>query len=563
MNKKVIIVGGVAGGASTAARLRRLDETAEIIMFERDEYISFANCGLPYYIGEVIKDRDKLLVQTPESMKARFNIDVRNNSDVVGIDTAKKTVTVNSKVRGTYEESYDYLVLSPGAKAIKPNIEGINSKRIFTLRNIPDTDNIKAYVDKKGINTAIVIGGGYVGVEMAENLKERGLDVTIVEAAPHIMAPFDTDMVLTVEKEIIDNGVEIILNDGVKAFKDNEDSVEIILNSGTRLSADMVILAIGVLPDTGFLKNSGIEFGPRGHIIVNDKMETAVSGVFAVGDAIEIVDFVNKQTSAIPLAGPANKQGRIAADNIAGLATTYKGTQGTSIIKVFGLTAASTGNNERTLTRLNIPHKVIFVHPVSHASYYPGALSMTLKLIFNDEGKILGAQGVGYDGVDKRIDVLATVIRLGGTVTDLTQLELSYAPPFSSAKDPINMAGFVAENVIAGRMDVLTTDEFMAYDKANTIILDVRTDMEFSNGHIEGAINIPVDDLRERIGELDKNKEILEYCQVGLRGYVAARILQQKGFKVKNLTGGYKSVSISNFNSNKVEKNETSKRQKF
>ena len=561
MMKKVLIVGGVAGGASTAARLRRLDENAEIIMFERDEYISFANCGLPYYIGEVIKERDKLLVQTPESMNARFNIDVRNNSEVVSINTDKKTVTVNSKTRGTYEESYDYIVLSPGAKAIKPNIDGINSKRIFTLRNIPVTDNIKAYVDKKGINNAVVIGGGYVGVEMAENLKERGLGVTIVEAAPHIMAPFDTDIVLSVEKEITDNGVEIILNDGVKAFKDNENSLEIILNSGKKLNTDMVILAIGVLPDTDFLKNSGIELGPKGHILVNDKMETAISGVYAVGDAIEIVDFVNKQKSAIPLAGPANKQGRIAADNIAGLESTYNGTQGTSIIKVFGLTAASTGNNERTLTRLSIPHKVIFVHPVSHASYYPGALSLTLKLIFNDEGKILGAQGVGYDGVDKRIDVLATVIRLGGTVTDLTELELSYAPPFSSAKDPVNMAGFIAENVLAGRMDVLTTDQFMAYDKANAIVLDVRTEMEFSNGHMPSAINIPVDSLRKRIGELDKNKEILEYCQVGLRGYVASRILSQKGFKVKNLTGGYKSFSTSNINPNKLKICDTSKKQ--
>ncbi|MGH4140245.1 CoA-disulfide reductase [Clostridium sp.] len=559
--KKVLIVGGVAGGASTAARLRRLDETAEIIMFERDEYISFANCGLPYYIGEVIKERDNLLVQTPESMKARFNIDVRNNCDVTSIDTDKKTVTVNSKTRGTYEESYDYIVLSPGSKAIKPNIEGINSKRIFTLRNIPDTDNIKAFVDKKGINSAIVIGGGYVGIEMAENLKERGLDVTIVEAAPHIMAPLDTDMVLTVEKEISDNGIEIILNDGVKAFKDNEDSVEIILNSDKKLSADMVILAIGVVPDTGFLKNSGIEFGPRGHIIVNDKMETAVPSVYAVGDAIEIVDFVNKQKSAVPLAGPANKQGRIAADNIAGLGTTYKGTQGTSIIKVFGLTAAGTGNNERNLTRLNIPHKVVFVHPVSHASYYPGALTMTLKLIFNDEGKILGAQGVGYDGVDKRIDVLATVIRLGGTVTDLTELELSYAPPFSSAKDPVNMAGFLAENVLKGISDVITTDEFLAYDKSNTVLVDVRTDIEFENGHLEGAINIPVDDLRERINELDKSKEIFNYCQVGIRGYIAARILSQNGFKVKNLTGGYKSALNSKIKLDKVSISEGAKRQ--
>ncbi|MCB2305113.1 CoA-disulfide reductase [Clostridium estertheticum] len=563
MIKKTLIVGGVAGGASTAARLRRLDENAEIIMFERDEYISFANCGLPYYIGETIKDRDKLLVQTPESMNARFNIDVRNNSEVVAIDITKKVVTVNSKVRGTYEESYDYLVLSPGAKAIKPNIEGINSERIFTLRNIPDTDNIKAYVDKKKINSAVVVGGGYVGVEMVENLKERGLKVTLVEAAPHILAPFDTDIVLNVEKEISDNGVEIILNDGVKAFKDIENGVEITLNSGTKLSADIIILAIGVFPDTKFAKDAGIKVGPKGHILVNDKMETSAEGVFAVGDAIEVIDFVNKTNTAIPLAGPANKQGRIAADNIAGLNSKYNGTQGTAILKVFGLTAASTGNNERTLTRLNIPYKVIFVHPVSHASYYPGALPMTLKLIFNEQGKILGAQGVGYDGVDKRIDVLATVIRLGGTVDDLTELELSYAPPFSSAKDPVNMAGFVAQNVLAGRMEVLTTDEFSTYDRENAVVLDVRTEIEFDNGHIEGAINIPVDNLRERIGELDKNKEIIEYCQVGLRGYVASRILAQKDFKVKNLTGGYKSVLSSEFKPNKTGDSDKIKRQKI
>lgn len=553
MSKKVLIVGGVAGGASTAARLRRLDETAEIIMFERDEYISFANCGLPYYIGENIKERNKLLVQTPESMNARFNIDVRNNSEVIGIDTDKKVVKVKSKERGTYEESYDYAVLSPGAKAIRPNIEGINSNKIFTLRNIPDTDKIKAYVDKNETKSAIVIGGGYVGVEMAENLKDRGLEVTLVEAAPHVLAPFDSDIVVTVEKELSDNGIELILNDGVKAFKDNESNIEVTLNSDTKVTADLVILAIGVTPDTAFLKDSGIKLGNRGHIIVNEKMQTNMDGIFAVGDAVEIRDFVNKENTAIPLAGPANKQGRIAADNIAGLETTYKGTQGTSIIKVFGLTAASTGNNERTLKKLNIPHKVIFVHPVSHASYYPGALSMTLKLIFDAKGKVLGAQGVGYDGVDKRIDVLATVIRLGGTVTDLTELELSYAPPFSSAKDPVNMAGYVAENVLAERMEVLTTEEFMAYDKENAIVLDVRTEMEYNNGHIEGAINIPVDSLRKRLGELDKSKEILEYCQVGLRGYVAARILAQNGFKVKNLTGGYKSVAMQKFKPKKKE----------
>jgi CoA-disulfide reductase len=547
MSKKVLIVGGVAGGASAAARLRRLDETAEIIMFERDQYVSFANCGLPYYIGETIKERDKLLVQTPESLNARFNIDVRINSEVTGLDTTKKTVTVKSKDKGIYEESYDYVVLSPGAKAIKPNIEGINSKRVLTLRNIPDTDSIKALVDTKGINNAIVIGGGYVGVEMAENLKERGLNVTLVEAAPHILAPFDTDIVLTVEKELEDNGIQLILNDGVKTFKDNENSTDVTLNSGKTINTDLVVLAIGVTPDTAFLKETGIKFGARGHILVNDQMETGVEGIYAVGDAIEVVDFVNKQNTAIPLAGPANKQGRIAADNIAGLNTTFKGTQGTSIIKVFGLTAASTGNNERNLKRLNIPHKAIFVHPVSHASYYPGALPMTLKLIFNEEGKILGAQGIGYDGVDKRIDVIATAIRLGGTVSDLTELELCYAPPFSSAKDPVNMAGFVAENILAGRMDTITTEEYMAYNKENTILLDVRTELEYNNGHIEGALNIPVDSLRERMGELDKNKEILEYCQVGLRGYVASRILTQNGFKVKNLTGGYKSFNIMNF----------------
>ena len=545
MSKKVLIVGGVAGGASAAARLRRLDESAEIIMFERDEYISFANCGLPYYIGETIKERDKLLVQTPESMKGRFNIDVRVNSEVISIDTRKKVVTVRSKDKGMYLESYDYIVLSPGARAIKPYIEGIKSQRILTLRNIPDTDRIKAYVDHHGVNSAVVIGGGFVGVEMAENLKHRGLDVTLVEAAAHVMAPFDTDIVTAVEKEIMDNGVQLILNDGVKSFKDLENGIEINLNSEKKLKADLVVLAIGVIPDTGFLKESGIQLGAKGHILVNENMATNAENVYAVGDAIEVVDFVNKQNTAVPLAGPANKQGRIAADNIAGLNTTYKGTQGTSIIKVFGLTAASTGNNERTLKRLNIPYKTITVHPAAHASYYPGAMMMTLKLIFNEEGKILGAQGVGSDGVDKRIDVIATVLRLGGTVTDLTELELCYAPPFSSAKDPVNMAGYVAENLLAGRVDVLSTEELVAYDRENTILLDVRTDVEFNAGHIQGALHIPVDSLRGRLGELDKDKEILEYCQIGLRGYVASRILTQNGYNVKNLTGGFKSCLLS------------------
>lgn len=547
MGKKVLIVGGVAGGASTAARLRRLDESAEIIMFERDDYISFANCGLPYYIGETIKERENLLVQTPESMRARFNIDVRINSEVINIDTNKNVVEIKSKDKGRYDESYDYLVLSPGAKAIKPPIEGIDNKKIFTLRNMQDTDKIKSLIDNNTISNAVVIGGGYVGVEMAENLKERGLQITLVEAAPHILAPFDSDIVVMAENEILKNDIKLILNDGVKAFKDNENSIEITLNSDNKLSTDLVILAIGVTPDTNFLKNSGINLGIKGHILVNDKMQTNIKNIYAVGDAIEVVDFVNKKPTAIPLAGPANKQGRIAADNIAEINSTYKGTQGTAIIKIFSLTAASTGNNERTLKRLNIPYKVIYIDPLSHASYYPGALPLTLKLIFNNEGKILGAQAIGYNGVDKRIDVIATVMRLDGTIYDLEELELCYAPPFSSAKDPVNMAGFVAENVLSGRMDSITPEDYFNYDKENTVLLDVRSKTEFNNGHIEGAENIPVDELRKNLNKLDKNKEILEYCQVGLRGYIASRILSQNGFKVKNMTGGYKNAALLSF----------------
>jgi CoA-disulfide reductase len=548
MSKKVLIVGGVAGGASAAARLRRLDEQAEIIMFERDEHISFANCGLPYYIGETIKDREKLLVQTPEAMKARFNIDVRNFSEVMKIHPKNKTVTVKSKTKGTYDESYDFLILSPGAKALRPPIPGIDHTTIFTLRNIADTDAIKAYVDKHDTKTAVVIGGGYVGVEMAENLSERGLKVSLCEAAPHILAPFDSDMVVMVEKELADHGVELFLDDGVKAFNDSEKKVEVVLNSGTKLKADIVILAIGVAPDTVFLKDTGLEFGPRGHIIVDERMQTNLDGVYAVGDAIEVVDFITKQKTAIPLASPANKQGRIAADNILGIPSSYKGTQGSAIIKIFELTAASTGANERTLQRFTIPYNVIYVHPVSHASYYPGAEPMALKLIFNEEGKVLGAQGIGYEGVDKRIDVIATAIRFGGTVEDLTELELCYAPPFSSAKDPVNMAGFVAQNVLAGRSHMVAWKDLTKHEIDDYVLVDVRTETEYENGHIDGAINIPVDSLRERLDELDKNKTIVEYCQVGIRGYIADRILTQNGYRVFNVTGGFKTSTILGFN---------------
>lgn len=550
MGKKVLIVGGVAGGASAAARLRRMDENAQIIMFERDEYISFANCGLPYYIGDTIKERSKLLVQTPASMNARFDIDVRINSEVTAVDTKAKTVTVKSKEKGVYQESYDYLILSPGARALRPRIPGIQSDKIFTLRNIPDTDAIKAYVDKKGIRSAVVIGGGFVGVEMAENLKEKGLAVTLVEAVPHILAPFDADMAVLMEKELVQSGVRLVLGDAVKSFQDQESSVQTTLSSGTQLTSDMVVLAIGVAPDTAFLKDTGIEMGPKGHIVVDDKMRTSLPDVYAVGDAVEVVDFVTHQKTAVPLAGPANKQGRIAADNVAGFNESYKGTQGTSIIKIFGLTAACTGANERNLDRAGIAHHAILAHPASHASYYPGAVPMTLKLIFDDQGKILGAQGIGYDGVDKRIDVIATALRLGGTVNDLTELELAYAPPFSSAKDPVNMAGFVAQNVLEGRSHLLTWAEVEAYPGDYTL-LDVRTELEYQNGHAPGAINIPVDSLRERLGELDPNKPIIDYCQVGLRGYIADRILSQHGYQVHNVTGGYKTASALAFDPNK------------
>jgi CoA-disulfide reductase len=557
MGKKVLIVGGVAGGASAAARLRRLDENLEIVMFERDSYISFANCGLPYYIGGTIVEREKLLVQTPEAMKQRFNIDVRINSEVIEVSTAEKKVKVNSKDKGIYEEDYDYLVLSPGAKPIKPAIDGIDSQRIFTLRNIPDTDRIKKYVDTNPIKHAVVIGGGYIGVEMAENLRDRKVEVTLVEAAPHILAPFDGDMVAMAEKEMEDNGVKLILNDGVKSFRNNDDGIEILLSSGRSIEADMVILAIGVSPDTDFLKNSGLKIGSKGHLIVNEYMETNADSVYAVGDAVEVVDFVTGEKAAIPLAGPANKQGRIAADNICGLKSSYKGTQGTSIIKVFSLTGASTGNNERNLRRLNIPYKVIYVHPQTHASYYPGATPLAIKLIFNEDEKILGAQAFGYDAVDKTIDVIATVIRLGGTITDLTELELCYAPPYSSAKSPVNMAGFVAENLLKGRVELFTPDELDNSQLEKAQLIDVRTPIEFENGSIKGAVNIPVDDIRCRLDELDKNKEVLVYCQVGLRGYIASRILMQHGFKVKNMTGGYKSKLSGSFKPSEKENSST------
>lgn len=556
MNKKVLIVGGVAGGASAAARLRRLDENIEIVMFERGEYISFANCGLPYYIGETIKEREKLLVQTPEAMKNRFNIDVRINSEVVSIDTDNKKVKVISNDNGEYEEEYDFLVLSPGAKPFKPNIVGIDNERIYTVRNVPDTDKIKKIVDDGSTKSAIVIGGGFIGVEMAENLIERKVEVTLVESAPHILAPFDSEMSSIVEKELNENGVSLILGNGVKSFIDEEQGITVELNDGSTLKSDMVIFAIGVTPDTVFLKGTGVKLGERGHILVDEYMRTNADGVFAVGDAILVKDYVNGNDVAIPLAGPANRQGRIAADNIAGLEASYKGSLGTSILKIFSLAAAATGNNERNLTTLGKEYKVAYVHPMSHASYYPGATQLSIKLLYDLEGKILGAQAVGYDGVDKFIDVIATVIKFGGTVEDLTELELAYAPPFLSAKSPANMVGFVAQNNLRGAVDLFTIKDLKEFDSEKAILLDVRDKVEVENGAAPGSINIPVNELRNRYEELPLNKEIWVYCAVGLRGYIASRILSQKGFKVKNLTGGYRSLSQGDFKAKKLEDKE-------
>ena len=550
MGNKVLIVGGVAGGASTAARLRRLDENAEIIMFERGEHISFANCGLPYYLGGVIPERNSLFLQTPAKMKAEFNIEVRNFSEVTAVDPARRTVTVSSRARGLYEESYDQLVLAPGARPLKPPIPGIDRENILTLRNVADTDAIRARLDQPGVRRAAVIGGGFIGVEMAENLRHRGLEVTLIEAVPHVLAPFDADMAVLLEREMENQGVSLILGDGVKAFHEGQGparGLEVELASGRRVSADMVILAIGVTPDVSFLTDSGLTLGPKGHIVVDDHLRTSDPNIYAVGDAVEIVDFVSGQKTAVPLAGPANLQGRIAADNLAGRDVIYRGAVGASVIKVFGLTAAAVGNNERALKRQGRTYKVAYAHPPAHASYYPGAKPIAIKLIFEESGRVLGAQAIGEEGVDKRIDVLATVIKLKGTVADLVELELSYAPPYSSAKDPVNMVGYVAENILTDSFEPITYEEFANLDRAAHTILDVRFEEEYRQGHLEGAISIPLEQIRERLNELDKGRTVAVYCKIGRRSYMASRILQHHGFKVLSLVGGYTTASAQNY----------------
>lgn len=544
MSKKVIIIGGVAGGASAAARLRRLDENVEIVMFEKGKYISFANCGLPYYIGEVIAEREKLIVQTVESMSNRFNMDIRNLSEVIKIDKDNKKVVVkNHKNNEIYEESYDVLVLSPGASPIKPPISGIKDcDNLFTLRNIPDTDKIKDYTDKESTKKAVVIGGGFIGIEMAENLVERGIEVTLVEASTQVMAPLDEEMVSTVHEHLIDKNIELILNDGVKEFRENGKIV--VLNSGKEIYTDLIILSIGVRPETTIAKEAGLKLNERGAIVVDEYMKTSDENIYALGDAVEILDFVNKKPTMIPLAWPANRQGRLVADNICGKNVVYKGTLGSSVAKIFDYTVATTGNNEKTLKRIGIDYEVIHIHPNSSAGYYPGAFPMSLKMIFDKKtGRIYGAQGIGIEGVDKRIDVIATAIKGNLTVFDLQDVETCYAPPYNSAKDPVNMLGYYASNIIEGDVENIQYYEVEEALKNKDIVLDVRDEYELATGSIEGSINIPLGNLRNRLDELPKDKKIYVTCQVGLRGYIACRILAQHGFECFNIDGGYKTYS--------------------
>ena len=543
-----LIIGGVAGGATVAARLRRMDEKANIILFERGKYVSYANCGLPYYIGDTINNREKLFVQTAKGFTDRFRIDIRTEQEVTAIRPDKKEVEIKNLSTGeTYTETYDKLVLSPGAEPLRPGIEGIGSKKIFTLRNVPDTDTIKNYVNTENPKRAIVVGGGFIGLEMAENLYDLGIQVDVVEMANQVMAPLDFSMAAIVHRQLTDKGVGLHLEDGVSRFEEKDGGVTVHLRSGKQIATDMVLLSIGVRPETKLAKDAGLAIGERGGIAVNDYMQTSDADIYALGDAVEVRHLVTGQPALIPLAGPANKQGRIVADNIVfGNKKKYPGSIGTSIAKVFDLTVAAAGANAKLLQRNNIPYISSYTHGASHAGYYPGAVPLSIKILFAPEnGKLLGTQIVGFNGVDKRIEMLAQVIQRGGTVHDLAELEHAYAPPYSSAKDPVNMAGFVAENILNKKSRIILWRE-LAELPADTIRIDVRTHDEYKLGTIPGFINIPVDELREHLDELPKEKPIVVTCAVGLRGYLAYRILVQNGFKhVRNLSGGYKTWSVA------------------
>ena len=539
---KVLIIGGVAGGMSCAARLRRLNEDNEIIVFEKGDYISYANCGLPYYVGNVIKDRSNLLVSTPELMKTRFNIDVRVNNEVVDIDPDHKSITIHDlKQDNTYQENYDKLVIATGSSPIRPNIEGIDSSLIKQLWTVNDALSIKEYIEDKNIQNISIIGGGFIGLEMIENLKDLGLNINLIEAADQVLTSIDKDMISVVHKTLKNKSINLILSDGVKAFKENNNQITTILNSNNEVVSDLVLLAIGVRPNSSLALKANLQLNQKGGIVVNDNLQTSNPDIYAVGDVIEVINYVTKEKTMIPLAGPANKQGRIAADNIAGINSTYKGSQGSSIVKIFELTVASTGVNEKTLNNQGLikdkDYHTIIISQGSHAGYYPGSQSMLIKLIFNNDGsKIYGGQIIGKDMVDKRIDVLATVIRLNGSINDLKELELAYAPPYSSAKDPINMAGFVADNLLHNHVRFAKYDEI---ENSNYLVLDVREDSEVNRVHIENSIHIPLGQLRDRINELDKNKSYIIMCAAGVRAYNAYRILQQNGFNdLKVYPGG-------------------------
>ena len=540
---KVVIVGGVAGGATAAARIRRLDEHAEIIVFEKSGYISYANCGLPYYIGGVISAPEELTLQTPESFFARFRINVKLRHEVIAVRPEKKTVTVKDLASGkVFEETYDKLLLSPGAKPVRPPFKGLESEKLFTLRTVEDTFRIKEYVEKHKPRLAVIAGGGFIGLETAENLRELGMEVTVVQSQEQLMTPFDADMAAFIHAEARKHGVNLALGHRVEDVYEADGQMEVRLQNAAPLRADMVILAIGVSPDTALAKAAGLQLGLKDSIVVNDRMETSCPDIYAVGDAVQVRHFVTKEESLISLAGPANKQGRIAADNICGGDSRFGGSQGSSVIKVFSLTAASTGINERTAKALGIDCDKVILSPLSHAGYYPGGRLMTMKVVF-EKGtyRLLGAQIIGAEGVDKRIDVLATAIRAGMKATELKELDLAYAPPYSSAKDPVNMAGFIIDNIAKGLVRQWYAEEADTLPRdGSVILLDVRTAEEYEHGHIDGFINIPVDELRDRLTELDRKKPVYIICQSGLRSYIADRILTGYGFDCYNFAGGFR-----------------------
>ena len=546
---KYIIVGGVAGGATTAARLRRLDEKAQIVLFERGEHISFANCGLPYHLGGTIVERDMLFVQTPEEFRAVLNVDVRLKTEVVGIDRQKKSVELRDLSSGSmYTESYDKLVLSPGAKPVKPPIPGVNLPGIFTLRDVRDMDALACAVEKPGRKRIVIVGAGYIGLEMAENMHRRGLNVTIVEIADQVINVIDYDMAAQVHRHLKSKHVELYLNDGVAAFSRGDSGLRVTLSSGKVLPADIVLLSIGVKPEISLAEQSGLEIGQFGGFRVDEYMQTSDSNIYALGDAVEVLQPVIDRRLAIPLAGPANKQGRIVADNIVfGNRRKYSGSIGTAIAKVFDLDVATTGVSEEVLKRENIPYLASITDSSSHAGYYPDALPLTIKILFSpDDGRLLGAQVVGYDGVDKRIDLIAACLGKGGSVYDLEELEHAYAPPFSSAKDPVNVAGFVADNILSGIMRIIHWHELESLDHENLFLLDVRTPGEYRLGTIEGAVNIPHTELRDRLHEIPADKKVVVFCHVGYRAYIAYRILHQSGYDdVRNLSGGYKTYELA------------------